>query len=180
MLQSHPTGSKRTKIVNLSVCDHFAPLWTHRDPFWPFQTKIDFLLRSTLAKPYFVHLGQQIHFCLKWPKRVQLGPKGSQMVKNHSGRPFWSLLEYFRQACQFWSIMDHFLADPSQEQWTYASLLWLAPLESLCSPFNFGNVEPSAILLANCTHISTTSETMLYLALHKQSHSITQLKQYNQ
>ena len=122
-------GRKRTKIVNLSVCDHFAPLWTHRDPFWPFQTKNDFLLQSTLAKPYFVHLGQQIHFCMKWPKRVQMDPKGSQMVKNHSGRPFWSLLEYFVQACHFWSIMDHFLADPSQEWWTYPSLLWLAELK---------------------------------------------------
>ena len=43
---------------------------------------IDFLLRSTSAKPYFVNLGQEFHFCLKWSKRVQMGPKGSQMVKN--------------------------------------------------------------------------------------------------
>ena len=26
-------GQKRTKIVNLSVFDHFAPLWTHWDHF---------------------------------------------------------------------------------------------------------------------------------------------------
>ena len=25
---------------------------------------------------------QKINFCLKWPKMVQMGPKGSQMVKN--------------------------------------------------------------------------------------------------
>ena len=43
---------------------------------------INFLLWSTSAKPYFVHLGQTIHFSLKWSKGVQMGPKGSQMVKN--------------------------------------------------------------------------------------------------
>ena len=34
-------GSKGTKMVNLSVFDHLEPLWTHLDPFGPFQTKID-------------------------------------------------------------------------------------------------------------------------------------------
>ena len=71
-------GPKGTKMVNLSVFDHLGPFWAPLDPFGPFQTKIDFLLRSTSDKPYFVHLGQKIHFCLKWPKRVQMGPKGSQ------------------------------------------------------------------------------------------------------
>ena len=40
------------------------------------------LPRSTSAKPYFVHLGQKIHFCPKWSKGVQMGSKGFQMVKN--------------------------------------------------------------------------------------------------
>ena len=75
-------GPKGTKMVNLSVFDHLGPFWAPLDPFGPFQTKIDFLLRSTSAKPYFVHLGPKINFCLKWSKRVQIGPKGSQMVKN--------------------------------------------------------------------------------------------------
>ena len=38
--------------------------------------QIDFLLRSTSTKPYFVHLGQKNHFCLKWSKRFQMDPKG--------------------------------------------------------------------------------------------------------
>ena len=61
-------------------------------------TRIDILLRSTSAKPHFVHLGQKNHFCLKWSKRVQMGPKGSIMVKNtyvdHLG-PFRTLLDHF-------------------------------------------------------------------------------------
>ena len=75
-------GPKGTKMVKLSVFDHWEPFWAHLDPFGPFQTRIDILLRSTSANPYFVHLGQKNHFCLKWSKRVQMGPKGSQMVKN--------------------------------------------------------------------------------------------------
>ena len=100
-------GPKGSQMVNLDVFDNLGP----------------FFFKSTSAKPYFVLMGQKIDFCLKWSKKVQMDPKGSQMVKNHSGRPFWSLLEYFIQACHFWSIMDHFLADPSQERWTYPSLL---------------------------------------------------------
>ena len=91
-------GPKGTKMANLSVFDHLGPFWAHLDPFGPFQTKNDFLLWSTSAKPYFVHLGQKIHFCLKWSKSVQMGPKRSQMVKNtlvdHFG-PFWTLLDHF-------------------------------------------------------------------------------------
>ena len=51
--QSGPKGSKRVQNCQPKC-------------FWTFGT----------------HLGQKIHFCLKWPKRVQMGPKGSQMVKN--------------------------------------------------------------------------------------------------
>ena len=81
-LSTFQRGPKGSKMVNLSVFDHLGPFWAHLDPFGPFQTKIDFLLRSTSAKPYFVHLGQEFHFCLKWSQRVQMAPKGSQMVKN--------------------------------------------------------------------------------------------------
>ena len=55
-------GSKGTKMVNLSIFDHLGPFWSHLDPFGPFQTRIDILLRSTSVKPYFVHLGQKIIF----------------------------------------------------------------------------------------------------------------------
>ena len=51
---------KATKMVSLSLFDHLGPFWAHLDPFWPFQTRIDILLRSTSAKPYFVHVGQKI------------------------------------------------------------------------------------------------------------------------
>ena len=65
-----------------TVHDPLESFWAHLDPLGPFQTRIDILLQSTSAKPYFVHLGQKNHFCLKWSKRVQMGPKGFQMVKN--------------------------------------------------------------------------------------------------
>jgi len=47
-------GPKGTKMVNLSLFEHLGPFWAHLDPFGPFQTRIDILLRSTSAKPYFV------------------------------------------------------------------------------------------------------------------------------
>ena len=56
----------------LTIWDIFGLIWTISDKTWFFAPKH---LRHT-------HLGQKIHFCLKWPKRVQMGPKGSQMVKN--------------------------------------------------------------------------------------------------
>ena len=58
-------GPKRTEMVNHNVLDHLEPFWTHWGPFEPFQTKNESLLRSTSVKPYFVYLGQKIHFCLK-------------------------------------------------------------------------------------------------------------------
>ena len=62
---------------------------------------------STSAKPYFVHLRQKIHFCLKWSKRVGMGPKGSHVVANtwvgHFG-PFWATLER-KEACYVWPFL---------------------------------------------------------------------------
>ena len=55
-------GPKGTKMANLSVFDHLGPFWAQLDPFRPFQTRIDILLRSTSAKPYFVHFRQKIIF----------------------------------------------------------------------------------------------------------------------
>ena len=78
-VQRSPKGSK---MVNLDVFDHLGPCWARLDPFGPFQTKNDFLLKSASAKHYFVLVGRQIGFCLKWPKSVQMDPKGSQIVKN--------------------------------------------------------------------------------------------------
>ena len=68
-----PKGPKGTKMVNRSVFDYLGPFWAYLDPFGPFQTKSYFLLRGTSSKPYFVHSGQKVHFCMKWFKRVQMG-----------------------------------------------------------------------------------------------------------
>ena len=53
-------GPKGTKMINLSLFDHLGPFWNHLAPFGPFQTRIDILLQSTSAKPYFVHFGAKI------------------------------------------------------------------------------------------------------------------------
>ena len=60
-----PKGPKGTKMVNRSVFDYLGPFWAYLDPFGPFQTKSYFLLRGTSSKPYFVHSGQKVHFCMK-------------------------------------------------------------------------------------------------------------------
>ena len=60
---------------------------------------------SASAKPYFDHLGQKNHFCLKWSNRVQIGPKWPKIVNNtyvdHLG-PFWTLSDHFglKNDCQ--------------------------------------------------------------------------------
>ena len=65
-----------------TILDPSGPFWTRLDPFGPSQTKNEVLLKSTPAKPYFVYLGQQIDFCLKWAKSIQMGPEWSLIVKN--------------------------------------------------------------------------------------------------
>ena len=108
-----------------------------------FQTKIDFLLQSTSAKPsqfprllskwggepvhakpYFLHLGQTIHFCLNWSKGSRWTQKGTQMV-NTLGLtilvpfgPSWTTLERW-QACRVWLFLVQngpFLGHP--QSWT--------------------------------------------------------------
>ena len=58
---------------------HFGPIWTPLDHF---KQKLIFCSRAPPPKPYFFHLGQKTHFCLKWSKGVRMGQKGSQIVKN--------------------------------------------------------------------------------------------------
>ena len=70
MVHLSPKLAKHGSLVNV-------PKWSKRekmDPFAPFQTKIDFLLRITSAQPYFVNLGQK-SFLSKMSKRAQKGPK---------------------------------------------------------------------------------------------------------
>ena len=70
-LKSKKDRKGLVQMANLSVFDHSRPFWAHLDPFGPFQTRIDILLQSTSAKPYFVHLGQKI-----MSEMVQKGPDG--------------------------------------------------------------------------------------------------------
>ena len=62
-LQNLPTLCKGSRVF-----DHEEPFWAHLDPFGPFQTRIDILLRSTSAKPYFVHFGQKNQIAWKSTK----------------------------------------------------------------------------------------------------------------
>ena len=55
--------------------------WAHLDLFGQFQTKLDFLLQTTLAKKPFVFLRRKIDFCLKRSKMVQMGPNSSKWSK---------------------------------------------------------------------------------------------------
>ena len=45
-----------------------------------FQTKIDFLIRSTSAKPYFVHLGKKFISLSEMGQRGPDGPKWSKTI----------------------------------------------------------------------------------------------------
>ena len=40
---------------------------------------------------------QNINSCLKWSKRVQMGPKGSQVVKKNLFEPLWTTLTFLVQ-----------------------------------------------------------------------------------
>ena len=80
--QSGPKRSKRVRNDQPDVFDHLGLFWACLDAYGPFQTKNDFMLKSISAKSsYFVLMGQQIDFCLKWSKSVQIGPKGYHIVK---------------------------------------------------------------------------------------------------
>ena len=78
-------------MVNLSVFDYLGPLWAHLDPFGPFQTRNDILLRSTSAKPYFV-LNLSEFFYVHFPGRGSHFSKGDHS-KNAKGPGFQSMQE---------------------------------------------------------------------------------------
>ena len=75
-------GPKATKMVNISVFDHLGPLLRPSEPFWTILDKIDFLPQMNKVGGGRGASEQNIDSCLKWSKRVQIGPKGSKMVKN--------------------------------------------------------------------------------------------------
>ena len=93
VIQKGPKRTKWSTLVFLTIVHPFGHIGSLLDHFKP---KMIFCSEAPQLKPYFAHLGKQIYFHLKWSKRVQMGPNRSQMVKNYSVRPFWSLLDYFR------------------------------------------------------------------------------------
>ena len=84
-----------------------------------FQTEMNFLTQVDKAGFDRGASEQNFIFGLKWFKRVPMGPKGFQMVKNimvdHFGT-FWTTLEHW-QACHVWFKMDHFWTLHSYERW---------------------------------------------------------------
>merc|ERR1711994_973615 len=74
-------GPKGTKMVNLSLFEHLGLFWAHLDPFGPFHSKMIFLPQMDKIGFCRGASEENINSCLKWSKRVQMGPKGSQMFK---------------------------------------------------------------------------------------------------
>ena len=72
-------GPKQSTYVFLIIWD---PFWAHLDPVGPFQTTNIFLPQMDKVGFCSGASEQKINSCLKWSKRVQMGPKGSQRVKN--------------------------------------------------------------------------------------------------
>ena len=72
---------KGTKMADLSVFDHLGPLLGPSGPFWTISDKNDFLPQMDKVGFGRGSSEQNINSCLKWSKRVQMGPKGSQMFK---------------------------------------------------------------------------------------------------
>ena len=119
-------GPKGSQMVP-NVFGHLGHFWAHLDPFGPFQTKLDFLLQTTLAKKHFVFLRRKIDFCLKRSQMVQMGPNGPKWSKtcyiDHLG-PFGTIWDPFgphrdigmpAMLGHFWSQMDHFWTPPDLE-----------------------------------------------------------------
>ena len=77
--QAYQRGPKGAIMTNLSVFDSLGP----SGPFFDhFRRKFIFCSEAPLPNPTLSTCGKKNCFCLKWSKRVQMGPKGSQMVKN--------------------------------------------------------------------------------------------------
>ena len=77
--QSGPKGSKRVQNGQPKCFWPFGTLLGPSGPFWAISNKNEFFAPNGCGGGASE---QKINFCLKWPKMVQMGPKGSQMVKN--------------------------------------------------------------------------------------------------
>ena len=94
MVHLGPKMAKHGMLFNLSKWSKwdqngqpkcFWPLGTllgPSGPFWTISEKNDFLPEMDKVGFGRGASEQNINSCLKWSKRVQMGPKGSQMVKN--------------------------------------------------------------------------------------------------
>ena len=71
---------KVTKMVKLSAFDDFGSFWAHLDPIGPFQTKMNFLPQMDKVGFGGGASEQKIIFCLKWSKRLQMGPKETRVI----------------------------------------------------------------------------------------------------
>ena len=80
--QSGQVRPKGSEMVNLDVFDNFGPFWVHLDTFGLFQTEINLLPNEDRVGFGGGAFKQKIIFRSKWSKRVQTGPRGSQMIKN--------------------------------------------------------------------------------------------------
>ena len=76
-------GPKWSKMTNITY------FWSFGDFFWHIWTLLDlygqnliFCLKNIKVLLGQSDLEQKLKFCVKWPKRVQMGPKWPQMVKN--------------------------------------------------------------------------------------------------
>ena len=107
IFQSGPKGSKTVRNGKPRCFWPFGTLMGPSGPFWTTSNEKWYSLKSTSAEPNFVLMGQQIDFCLKWPKSVWKGPKESQIVKNIYVRHFgllWTTLECW-QAWHVWTFV---------------------------------------------------------------------------
>ena len=77
--QRGPKGSKRVQNGQPKCFWPFGTLLGPSGPFWAISNKNEFFAPNGCGGGASE---QKINFCLKWPKMVQMGPKGSQMVKN--------------------------------------------------------------------------------------------------
>ena len=108
--QSGRKGSKRVWNGQPRFFYHLGTFWARLDPFGPFQTKNDFLLKGTIAKPFFVLLGNKLIFvwnCPKGSRWAQKGPKlskASRLTILDPFGPLWTTLECWR-ACHVWPFL---------------------------------------------------------------------------
>ena len=76
--------------IFLTIMGHFGPIWTLLDLF---RQNLIVCSKSLWPRSTFLFWGKKFLFCLKWSKRVQMGPKWSQMAKNMLYWSFWIILD---------------------------------------------------------------------------------------